>query len=225
MTTLLRAFVGPRAPRGALRAAPGRFLAPTALLLLAGACLLLSLLLPLWSMKLLAPQYPRGLTVTAYADRLTGDVDEIDGLNHYIGMRPLNDAAQLERAVAAPSIVLMAALCVAAALVHTRWAALLAFPALSFPFVFLADLAYWLRDSGQNLDPTAPLSRSIKPFVPPVLGEGLVGQFKTIAWVESGWLLQLLAAVFIVVGLYLHRRAYKPLVDARPAPEEAHAAA
>ncbi len=220
----IRAFFGPRAPRGALRADPGRFLAPTAVLGLAALCLLTSIFLPMWSMKLLAPQYPKGLTVTAYADRLTGDVDEIDGLNHYIGMRPLHEAAQLEREIAVASIVSLALLCASAVVVHTHWAALLALPALGFPFVFLADLAYWLRDSGQNLDPTAPLSSSVKPFVPPVLGEGLVGQFKTIAWVEAGFWLQVTASALIVAGLYLHRRAYKPLVDARRAEEVAGAA-
>lgn len=225
MSKLIWNFFGPRTPREAFAAEPARFLAPSALLAVAAICLLASAALPVWSMKLLAPQYPKGLTVTAYADELTGDVEEIDRLNHYIGMRPLNDAAKLEREIAVFSIVSLALLCASAVVVHTKWAAALAFPALSFPFVFLADLAYWLRDSGTNLDPHAPLSSSIKPFVPPVLGEGIVGQFKTIAWVEEGFALQLLASALIVAGLYLHRRAWKPLVDARAAapPEASHA--
>lgn len=228
MSKLAWLVFGPRTPRAELSRNPGRYLAPTIVLALAAVCLLSSAFLPVWSMKLLAPQYPKGLTVTAFADRLTGDVDEIDRLNHYIGMRPLNDAAALEREIAVFSIVSLALLCASAVVVHTKWAALLAFPAFSFPFVFLADLAYWLRDSGTNLDPTAALSSSIKPFVPPVLGEGVVGQFKTVAWVEEGFMLQLAASALIVGGLYLHRRAYKPLVDAHTAaapPEASHAAA
>jgi len=39
---------------------------------------------------------------------------------------------------------------------------------------------------GTNLDPRAPLSNAIEPFVPPLLGEGKVGQFKTIASWEIG---------------------------------------
>lgn len=225
MGKLIWTFFGPRTPREAFRAEPARFVAPSVLLALAALCLLGSALLPVWSMTLHAPQYPKGLTVTAYVDRLTGDVEEIDRLNHYIGMRPLEDAAQLEREVAVMAIVSLALLCLSAVVVHTKWAALLALPAFSFPFVFLADLAYWLRDSGMNLDPTAPLSSSIKPFVPPVLGEGIIGQFRTVARVEEGFLLQLLASALILVGLYLHRRAWKPLVDARAAapPEASHA--
>ncbi len=207
-------FLGPRTPRAELRARPARYLAPTLLLALAAACLFTTIFLPVWSMTLRAPQYPKGLRVVAYVDHLTGDVQEIDGLNHYIGMRPLHDAARLERRVAIHSIVGLTLLCLAAPVVHTRWAALLAAPAFSFPFVFLADLYYWMRDSGTNLDPHAALSSSIKPFVPPILGEGHIGQFRTVASVEVGWLLALLASALIVVGLWLHRRAYRPLVVA-----------
>lgn len=225
--TFFMRFFGPRTPGDELRAHPTRYVAPSAVLALAALCLLAAIFLPVWSMTLKAPQYPKGLTVIAHVDRLEGDVREIDGLNHYIGMRPLNEAAQLERATAVYAIVGLALLCVSAIVVHTKWAALLAAPAFSFPFVFLADLYYWMRDSGLNLDPKAPLSSSIKPFVPPILGEGLIGQFRTVASVESGYLLALLASALIVVGLYLHRRAYKPLVERAlesAPPEASHAA-
>jgi copper chaperone NosL len=227
MTATLFQVLGPRTPPAELRAHPGRYLAPTLVLALAAACLFSTMFLPVWSMTLKAPQYPKGLTVTAHVDRLTGDVREIDGLNHYIGMRPLHEAGKLERDVAVQSIAALALLCLSAIVVHTRWAALLAAPAFSFPFVFLADLYYWMRDSGLHLDPKAPLSSSIKPFVPPVVGEGVIGQFRTVASVEAGWLLALLASALILVGLYLHRRAYKPLVEralAPRAPEASHAA-
>jgi hypothetical protein len=155
------------------------------------------------------------LTVRAYLDRLEGDVSEIDGLNHYIGMRPLNEAAQLERSVALIGVAALALLILAAILVHTKWAALLALPALFWPALFLADLQYWLANFGQNLDPHAPLSSSIKPFVPPVLLEGKIAQFSTWAVPELGLWLGAAASVLILVGLFFHRRAYKPLVDAQ----------
>jgi hypothetical protein len=165
-------------------------------------------------MKLLAPQYPDGLEVQAYVNRLEGDVGEIDGLNHYIGMRPLGEAAQLERSLSVILITVTSLLVVSAIAVHTKWAALLALPALLFPAIFLADMYFWMRNFGLNLDPTAALSSAIEPFVPPILGEGLVGQFKTIASADNGLYLATLASVLILVGLYFHRRAYKPLVEA-----------
>ncbi|MEZ4614011.1 MAG: hypothetical protein R2867_00655 [Caldilineaceae bacterium] len=112
------------------------------------------------------------MTVIAFVNHLDGDVQEIDGLNHYIGMRPLDEAATFERTVSIYGIVVLALLIVAALYIHNRWAALLSLPAVLMPAIFLLDLQYWLANFGQNLDPTAPLSSSIKPFVPPVLGKG-----------------------------------------------------
>ena len=200
---------GPRAPD----ASQPRYRLPSLLLGAAALLLLVSIFLPYWQMTLEAPQYPRGLTVVVYVNRLTGDVGEIDGLNHYIGMRPLTEAAQLERSVSIAAITMLALLLAAAVMVHTRWAALLALPAILMPLLFLADMYFWMRNFGQNLDPRAPLSGAIKPFTPPILGSGLVGQFRTIAEFRIGLYLAFAAALLTLAGLYFHRRAYKPLVD------------
>lgn len=217
MTKSMENILGPRVPREELRHRTARYLLPTALLLLAGALLGGSYTQCYWRMTLQAPQYPKGLHVQAYLNRLEGDVHEIDGLNHYIGMRPLNDAAQFERQTSAMMIAVVAGLLIAAIVIHSRWAALAALPGLLFPIGFLADLQYWLASFGTNLDPHAALSSSIKPFVPPVLGVGIIGQFKTVAAPGAGWWLAVVASLVIVVALYFHRRAYKPLFDRRRA--------
>jgi hypothetical protein len=64
-----------------------------------------------------------------------------------------------------------------------------------------------------NLDPRAPLSSSVKPFVPPILGEGLVGQFKTIAEWEIGLIFSIISSLLIIAALFFHRKAYKPLME------------
>jgi nitrous oxidase accessory protein len=222
--TLLQNILGPRVPAGELAARAGRYRAPAVLFLLARLALLVSIFLPYWQMTLEAPQYPQGLHVRAYVNHLAGDVREVDGLNHYIGMRPLNEAAQLERSLSVAVIIALTFLLEGAAHVHTRWAALLAAPAILFPAFFLADLYYWLNDFGRNLDPTAALSNAIKPFTPPVLGTGAIGQFRTIASAGPGLWLGVAAALMLVAGLWFHRRAYKPLVDARPGAVAAAAA-
>lgn len=206
-------LIGPRTSPEQMAQNRLRFLLPTVLLGSAAFCLLVSIFIPYWRMTLLAPQYPGGLKVQVYVNRMVGDVKEIDGLNHYIGMRPLAEAAQLERSLSILAIAVVSLLVVAAIYIHNQWAAVLSLPAFAFPAIFLGDLFYWLRDFGQNLDPKAPLSSSIKPFVPPVLGEGLVGQFRTVAEVQTGFYLAIAASLLILVGLYLHRRAYKPMSD------------
>src|SRR3989304_6194539 len=73
---------------------------------IATALLLLAMFLPLWRMELVAPQYPAGLTMYAYGDRFEGEtkgyydgfdaVKEINGLNHYIGMKPIETVDEMK---------------------------------------------------------------------------------------------------------------------------------
>jgi nitrous oxidase accessory protein len=177
------------------------------LLLFAAAALLISPRYPFWNMKLNAPQYPRGLSLAVYLSRVTGDVDEIDGLNHYIGMRKIGSAAAVERRLGTPAIMVLAAGLVIAAAWRSRWAVLLVIPAILFPLLFLGDLYWWLRESGLGLDPKAPLSSSIKPFVPQVLGTGKIGQFRTEAAMGAGYYLCLSAAAVSVFFSYWRLRA------------------
>lgn len=204
-------IVGPRAPATASEKERATYRLPNILLGLAAVLLLLSVFLPYWKMTLHAPQYPQGLSVEVFVNRMTGDVAEIDGLNHYIGMRPLGEAAQLERAVSFVAVGALVLLVLAAIYVHSPWALLLALPAILWPFIFIGDMYYWMRNFGMNLDPTAPLSSSIQPFVPPILGSGMVGQFETVATFEIGLWLAFAAVALILAGLFYQRRAYKPL--------------
>lgn len=213
MNRRLEHIVGPRVSVQDMGHDRMRFLLPTLCLAIAAVLLIISIFVPYWQLTLHAPQYPDGLHVHAYLNRLTGDVHEIDGLNHYIGMRPLGEAAELERTLSIGAVAVIALLVMAAIWIHNRKAAWLSLPALLFPAGFLADLYFWLRRFGTHLDPKAPLSSAIKPFVPPVLGEGKVGQFATVATPQLGLVLAAVASGLILVGLYLHRRAYKPLVE------------
>lgn len=213
MASLIQSLIGPRVPAEELNAHRGRYLTPTLIFMFARVLLLVSIFFPYWHMELNAPQYPNGLFLTAYVNHLTGDVREIDGLNHYIGMRPLGEAAAFERAASVWMIIAMFLLVEGAAVIHSRWAVLLALPAVTFPIGFVADLHYWMRTFGLNLNPDAPLSSSVKPFVPTVLGEGGIGQFKTFAELGTGYWLAFAAAVLTIVGFVFHRHAYKPLVE------------
>jgi hypothetical protein len=192
---------------------PMRYAMPTVLLSIARVLLILSVFLPYWHMELVAPQYPDGLYLTAYVNTLQGDVKEINGLNHYIGMKPLEEAAKFEKAISVWAVVAMFLLVEGAMFVHSRWAVLLALPAIFFPAGFLMDLHFWMKKFGQGLDPSAPLSSSVKPFTPTVLGEGGIGQFKTIAEMGTGMYLAIACSVVTIVGFYFHRRAYKPLAE------------
>lgn len=204
---------GPRIPREIIFRDRFRFVLPTILMGLAALFLLISMFLPYWRMEMNAPQYPSGLSMTIYVNDVQGDIQEVDNLNHYIGMRPLSEAGQFERSMAVIAVTSLIFLVVASIFIHNPCALLLTWPVILYPVIFLLDLWFWMRKFGTELDPKAPFSGAIEPFVPPILGEGVVGQFKTNAIWESGLWMAAGASVLIMLGLYFSRRAYKPLRD------------
>jgi nitrous oxidase accessory protein len=177
-------------------------------LLAASVILLASLARPYWTMRVEAPQYPKGLALIVYANRIEGDVREIDMLNHYIGMKPLNEGATTERRLAIPGVVAAAIALVLPGWLSTRWATGLALPTLAIPLVFTLDLYYWLWTFGLHLDPKAPLSHAVKPFVPPLVGQGKIAQFDVVAGFGHGFWLAVAAGVLTLVALWLKRRGH-----------------
>lgn len=178
-------------------------------ILTAGAALLIgSIFLPYWNIVLRAPQYPKGLSVDAYVNRLEDmrSVREVDGLNHYIGMIKLTDAAKIERAISVYAMVLIAMLAVVSTLLPGRWRTLARLPMALFPVVFALNLFGWLYYAGHSLDPTAALSSSISEFTPRIFGEGVIGQFKTEAMFQSGFWLAVGAMVLAIVAIALDWR-------------------
>src|SRR6187551_3201428 len=69
------------------------------LLVLCGLALIPVLFVPLWRIDLDAPQYPEGLMLLIYPDKLAGNIDIINGLNHYIGMKTLHTDDFMEFAI------------------------------------------------------------------------------------------------------------------------------
>jgi copper chaperone NosL len=164
-----------------------------------------SLFKPWWFFRLYAPQYPRGLTLIISLKGVSGDAREVDMLNHYIGMAPLDTAASFERQYSTVGVALLAL----GLLVIARWAApawswlLAAFGAL-FPVGFLLDCLYWLHRFGNDLDPRAPLR--LPGFTPQMFGNGTIGQFLTFARPELGFWLAVLAVALLTVASVLRAR-------------------
>ena len=211
--SVLSRVLGPRVSKEEMAAHAERYRKPSRLFIIAALLLLVSLAFPYWVLNLKAPQFPDGLTVTAYVNRLEGDVGELEGLNHYVGLGSFEDAAVFERSIAVVAVVGLAALLLAGLLIHSRWVLLLAVPAFLFPVIFLADLQYWLYDFGHNLDPLAPLAAAVGEFTPPIFGPAEIAQFDTLALPGLGLLIAISASVLVGYGLVLHRRAYKPLIE------------
>src|SRR6478752_7427281 len=81
------------------------------ILILCGLALIPVLFVPLWRIDLAAPQYPEGLMLLIYPDKLSGNVDIINGLNHYIGMKTLHTDDFIEFTILPYIIIFFAAIC------------------------------------------------------------------------------------------------------------------
>lgn len=210
--SVLDRVLGPRIPKDEMRANGGVYRVPLRLLTGAAILLLVSLLLPYWVLNLKAPQYPDGLTVSAYVNHLEGDVDELEGLNHYVGLGSFEDVAVFERSIAVYAIVGLVALLLAGLFIHSRWVLVLTVPAMTFPLVFLMTLQYHLYQFGHDLNPAAPFN--LDEFTPPFFGPAEIAQFNTLALPGPGLILAFVASGLIAYAMVLHRRAYKPLLEA-----------
>lgn len=185
-------------------------LSPGRLLILLGTVLAgISYFFEWWELKLVAPQYPGGLFITVSPRGIADspktpsmrDVNEVNSLNHYIGMMSLDDAAKFELMIAPFAITAMVILALVAVFVRKRWSPWLALPVVLFPFLFMADMFYWLRRAGQNLDPMAAIT--IEPFTPTIVGTGYIGQFSTVAVLQTGFWIAVAGAVLTLIGIIL----------------------
>ena len=178
--------------------------------LLAAALLAVACFLPLWKMTLLAPQYPAGLELVAYGYTMEGDLGEINALNHYVGIKPIEPENVFELQAFPFAMAAVIALLIAAGFAPSwrglplRWGA----RALAFavPAGFLIDLQWWLHRYGHDLDPTAPLR--IPEFTPNVIGTTRIINFHTEAMVSWGFWLMVAAVLVLLVGPWLSRFLY-----------------
>lgn len=138
----------------------------------------LAVRLPIWQARLTAPQYPDGLSLSAYGDRVVGDLDEINELNHYVGIDTFSVEDAPEMALWVPTIGLALAGVVVATLRRSRPLGRLAAIGLwLIPVGALADIQFRLYQFGHGVEPTAAIR--IDPFTPLVVGPTKVLNFTT----------------------------------------------
>ena len=161
------------------------------LLLLAGVVALVAgAALPLWRIRLVAPQYQEGLTLDMYAYQIVAghngqDLAEINTLNHYIGMKPIAQADFVEMKVLPFAVGAFALLTLRAAAIGTLVNVLdLAVMFVYFGMFSFGSFAYRLYTYGHQLDPRAPMK--IAPFMPVVIGEQQIANFVQVSMPLAG---------------------------------------
>lgn len=161
------------------------------LLLVVSTLFFVSLLYPMWQIELDAPQYPEGLTLKLHADKIGGDVDIINGLNHYIGMKTLHTEDFFEFQILTYVIIFFGLFALAAMIIAKRKLVVALFISL-IAFVVLAgvDFYRWNYEYGHNLDPTAAIQVPGMSYQPPVIGYKQLLNFGAYSIPDQGgWLL------------------------------------
>ncbi len=165
---------------------------------------------PVWRFSLFAPNYPieafpQGLPVFIHMDGLSGEVHEMDTINHYIGMKPMDEGAKFERSLVPYLLVGMSAF-MFLFLMHEKkildW--VMVAPIVT-PFAFLIIYVYWLYLFGHDLVDGAI---TIKPFMPVVIGEGRVAQFTTVSYPENGFWLLLIISALSALALFFKQKTF-----------------
>jgi copper chaperone NosL len=169
-----------------------------------GLALIAVLFVPLWQIELSAPQYPEGLVLKMYPNKLGGNVDVINGLNHYIGMKTLHAENFLEFTILPYIIGFFAAFCFLIVFINRKkWLNYLFISFVLFGIVAMIDFYRWNYNYGHDLDPNAAIQIPGMSYQPPLIGYKQLLNFGAYSipdiggWIFIGVGVLLLAAVFI----------------------------
>jgi copper chaperone NosL len=142
---------------------------------------------PLWTMSFTSNQYPDPLRMAIHINRLEGqktamrdDLREINGLNHYIGMRPILESDFSEFSwlpFAVGGFVLLCLRCVALGRLRDLVDVVVLY--IYFGLFSLWDFYTKLYNYGHNLAPDAAIT--VPGFTPPLYGTKKIANF----WIES----------------------------------------
>ncbi|MGN6419459.1 MAG: nitrous oxide reductase accessory protein NosL [Pseudobacter sp.] len=176
------------------------------------AALLIALLFfPMWKIELSAPQYPEGLELLIYPHKLGGDVEVVNGLNHYIGMRTLHTRDFVEFIVLPWLFIILSFFGLLAILINRKWFFLLwAGFFFLFAIVAMVDFYRWEYNYGHNLDPAAPIQVPGMSYQPPLIGFKQLLNFGAYSIPATGGWLFITAGLLIAWGVVkeiLHMRS------------------
>jgi copper chaperone NosL len=162
--------------------------------------------LPVWTMKLWAPQYPEGLTLTIYAHTIRGDLQKINTLNHYVGMHAIRSDDFAEFHYLPQLLTFFGVMALLAVLINRRWIAMVGWLAFTgFAVYMFRDYAHWLWHYGHDLDPRAAIK--LGAFTPPVIGYAKMANFRVWSLPGPGTFLLGFAWLLGPLVVYAERRA------------------
>lgn len=189
-------------------------LLPNALMFVGALLLLVLFLTPLWSITLEAPQYPDGITMYIWINKITGDTEytlqNINILNHYVGMQFIEPDSIPELTYFPYIIIAMVVFGVLISIKANKkliltWVVTM----VVLGILGMYDFYLWEYDYGHNLDPKAPIKVPGMAYQPPVFGSKMLLNFNAISYPYWGGLFLGLSIVIAIVAYFTAGKAKK----------------
>lgn len=167
--------------------------------------------LPVWFIYLIAPQYPEGLTMTIWLDKIAGQVDIINGLNHYIGMKHIHADMFPEFSyliyIVAGFILFGLVVAISG---KRKWLFAYLITSVVAGIVAMYDFYLWGYDYGHNLDPKAAIQVPGLFYQPPIIGHKTLLNFDAYSYPDvGGWVIIIVTAIFSLVWFFEKRKSKK----------------
>ncbi len=173
------------------------------------AAMIPSLFISVWQIQLEAPQYPEGLKMEIWSHKISGDIDKINGLNHYIGMAQIKEENFPEFKVMPGLIIAMIALAMLTAVAGRRFLLWITSSYVVFCGIWgIIDFWRWEYHYGHNLDEHAAIKIPGMAYQPPLFGWKQLLNFTAGSFPDiGGWLI--IAPAIIIVALLLYEQFRK----------------
>lgn len=174
------------------------------LLFLSAASIAVSIIVPIWRIELDAPQYPEGLSLQIFAGKLGGNVDIINGLNHYIGMKTLHSQDFMEFTLLPYILSAYALAALLVALFGNRKSLNLLLGAfIFFGIISMVDFWRWEYNYGHDLNPDAAIIVPGMAYQPPLIGFKQLLNFGAYSIPDMGGWLIVVAGGFMLLARFM----------------------
>ncbi|MBI5727262.1 MAG: hypothetical protein J0M37_02635 [Ignavibacteria bacterium] len=185
------------------------------LIIASSLAMIAAFLTPIWMIDLEAPQYPEGLGMQIWISKITGDLNTINGLNHYIGMKKIEPDSIKELTVMPYILGGLIAFGIITAIAGKK--KLLAVFAVVFLIAGIAggvDFYMWEYDYGHDLDPTAAIVVPGMSYQPPLIGSKQLLNFVAHSYPDTGgWIV--IGAGILTVLLYIYELKFNKNIAAK----------
>ena len=179
------------------------------ILILASILLASNIWLPIWKIELFAPQYPEGLMLLIFANKLDGNVEIINGLNHYIGMQTLHTENFIEFSLLRYIIGFFAGLILLTAILGRRKMVYIVFVVfVLFCVVAMADFYRWNYNYGHNLNPNAAIIVPGMAYQPPLIGYKQLLNFGAYSMPAIGGILFIATGVCMLLVVLMEKNVF-----------------